>query len=110
MHPMSAATSSACGCATAASAATTADMTQSLNMIRWHGERAEAATITLDNLVIAGWTGRDRKAIDHHIEELAALGIAGPTAIPCFYRAAVDNLTTATDLQFLGQDSSGEVE
>lgn len=79
-------------------------------MIRWHGDRAEATPIHLDNLVIAGWTGRDRKAIDHHIEELAALGIPGPTTIPCFYRAAVDNLSTATEVQVLGQDSSGEVE
>jgi hypothetical protein len=81
-----------------------------LQMIRWHGTRAEAATVALDNLVIAGWTGRDRAAIDHHIEELAALGIPGPNNIPCFYRAAVDNLSTATEVQVLGTDSSGEVE
>ena len=81
-----------------------------LSMIRWHGDRAEATPIHLENLVIAGWTGRDRKAIDHHIEELAALGIPGPNNIPCFYRASVDNLSTATEVQVLGTDSSGEVE
>jgi hypothetical protein len=81
-----------------------------LSVIRWYGERAEAATIGLDELVIAGWTGRDRAAVDHHIKELAAIGVKPPASIPCFYRAAVDRLTTATALQFLGPDSSGEVE
>ena len=81
-----------------------------LSVIRWHGERAEAATIALDQLVIAGWTGRDRAAVDHHVKELAAIGVKPPASIPCFYRAGVDRLTTATALQFLGADSSGEVE
>jgi hypothetical protein len=81
-----------------------------LPVIRWHGARAETATIALTNLVIAGWTGRDRAAVDHHVRELAAIGVKPPASIPCFYRAAVDMLTTATDVQFLGHDSSGEVE
>jgi hypothetical protein len=85
-------------------------MSRALQVVRWHGERAEATTIALDNLVIAGWTGRDREAVDHHIQELAAIGVKPPTSIPCYYRAAVDMLTTATELQFLGGDSSGEVE
>ncbi len=81
-----------------------------LSVIRWHGTHAEATTIALTDLVIAGWTGRDRAAVDHHIHELAALGVKPPTVVPCFYRAAVDMLSTASDLQFLGPDSSGEVE
>ncbi len=79
-------------------------------VIKWHGDRAEAATIALDQLVIAGWTGRDPEAVQHHIDELAAIGVTPPATIPCYYRASVDMLTTATDLEFLGEDSSGEVE
>jgi hypothetical protein len=37
-------------------------------------------------LIMAGWTGRDRAAVDHHIAELAALGVLGPRRIPTFYR------------------------
>src|SRR5258706_1807233 len=84
--------------------------TRDLSVIRWHGDRAEATTIALTDLVIAGWTGRDRAAVDHHIKELAAIGVAPPASIPCYYRASVDRLTSATELQFLGPDSSGEVE
>ena len=81
-----------------------------LPVVRWHGARAEATTIALDNLVIAGWTGRDQAAVQHHIEELKAIGVAPPARIPCYYRASVDLLTSASTLQFLGPDSSGEVE
>ena len=90
--------------------AETMAQTRQLSVIRWHGDRAEAASLALTDLVIAGWTGRDRAAVDHHVKELAAIGVKPPAAIPCFYRAAVDMLTTETDLQFLGGDSSGEVE
>ena len=63
-----------------------------------------------DALVIAGWAGRDRAAIEHHIEELAALGIARPSAVPLFYRIASNQLSQRSALQVLGPDSSGEVE
>src|SRR5260221_1716219 len=76
----------------------------------WHGDRADPTTIALTDLVIAGWTGRDRAAVDHHIAELAAIGVKPPARVPCYYRAAVDLLTSGTALQFLGSDSSGEVE
>ena len=42
-------------------------------------------------LVIAGWTGRDAAAIAHHIEELAALGVPAPSAVPLFYRVAINH-------------------
>jgi Protein of unknown function (DUF2848) len=62
------------------------------------------------NLVIAGWTGRDPAAIKHHIDELAALGVPRPSAVPLFYQVAVPNLTQAHAIQVLGEQTSGEVE
>ncbi len=62
------------------------------------------------NLVIAGWTGRDRAAVAAHIQELAALGVAPPSRTPIFYRVSSSLLTTAGEIQVLGSDSSGEVE
>lgn len=62
------------------------------------------------NLVIAGWTGRDRAAVERHIEELAALGVPRPAAVPVFYRVAADLLTTAPAIQVAGTGSTGEVE
>jgi hypothetical protein len=61
-------------------------------------------------LVIAGWAARDRAAIDHHIEELAAIGVPRPSAVPLFYRVAAANLTQDPVIECVGDGSSGEVE
>lgn len=61
-------------------------------------------------LVIAGWAARDRAAIDHHIEELAAIGVPRPSTVPLFYRVAAANLTQAATIECVGDGSSGEVE
>jgi len=67
-------------------------------------------SVEIYNLVIAGWTGRDREALEKHIVELEVLGIARPKKTPCFYRVSVDRLTMADSIQFIGKASSGEVE
>jgi hypothetical protein len=66
--------------------------------------------VSIRNLVIAGWTGRDRTAVDAHIQELAAIGVAPPARVPLFYRVSAPLLTQAGALQVLGCDSTGEVE
>lgn len=63
-----------------------------------------------ETLIIAGWTGRDAAAIEHHIEELAAVGVPRPSAVPLFYRASPDLLVQGPAIQALGAESSGEVE
>ena len=64
-----------------------------------------------DALIMAGWTGRDRAAVDHHIAELAALGVPGPSRIPTFYRLDPALLAgPVPDIQVLGEATSGEVE
>jgi len=67
-------------------------------------------TIPIEQLVIAGWTGRDRHAMDEHIKELKALGVAPPKKIPTYYRIASSRLSTAPLIEVSGSDSSGEVE
>ena len=64
----------------------------------------------ISHLVIAGWTGRDQGALEAHIRELEAFGIARPKMTPIFYRVAASLLTTADAIQVIGGDSSGEVE
>jgi hypothetical protein len=72
----------------------------------------EAAPLAaaVDTLVIAGWTGRDRAAIEHHIEELAALGVPRPSTVPLYYRVSHAALTQADRIEALGEASSGEAE
>lgn len=66
--------------------------------------------LEIQELIIAGWAGRDKAAIEHHIEELAALGIPRPSTTPLYYEVTVQTLTQASKLFVLGSDSSGEVE
>ncbi|MBV8393332.1 MAG: DUF2848 family protein, partial [Alphaproteobacteria bacterium] len=70
----------------------------------------ERVVVEIDDLVIAGWTGRDVAALDHHIEELKAIGVSPPSEVPIYYRVAASLLTQAETIQVLGTDSSGEVE
>lgn len=80
----------------------------SLRKIGKAGFRYDGAAI--DTLVIAGWTGRNQEALEKHIRELEALGVARPKTTPIFYRVAASLLTTADEIQVSGGNSSGEVE
>ncbi|MEO1116170.1 MAG: DUF2848 family protein, partial [Pseudomonadota bacterium] len=65
---------------------------------------------TPERLIVAGWTGRDRAAVDHHIEELAAIGVPAPSTVPLYYQCAPALLTQETEIQALGDETSGEAE
>jgi hypothetical protein len=62
------------------------------------------------NLIVAGWTGRNRAAVEHHIEELKAIGVPPPSTTPLFYRVSPELASTDTEQYFLGDTASGEVE
>ena len=66
--------------------------------------------VDIDELVIAGWTARDVTALEHHIEELKAIGVPPPSRVPLYYRLAACLLTQAENIQVLGNETSGEVE
>jgi hypothetical protein len=67
-------------------------------------------TLPIDQLVIAGWTGRDPVARDRHIVELEALGVARPASTPIYYRVSARRLTLEDEIEVCGGESSGEVE
>lgn len=75
----------------------------------WQDKRDRVA-VQIDTLIVAGWAGRDAHAIEHHIEELAAIGVPRPSSVPLFYRIGTGQLSQTTHLQVLGPDTSGEVE
>jgi hypothetical protein len=62
------------------------------------------------HLVIAGWTGRDKAALEDHIEELAKLGVARPKVVPMYYRVGVSLLSPDPQVQVVGRNGSGEAE
>ncbi|WP_137391567.1 DUF2848 domain-containing protein [Rhodoligotrophos defluvii] len=85
-------------------------MTYQVNFVV-HGRQArEQRSIAIREAVIAGWTGRDKAALEKHIAELEALGVPRPTSTPIYYRVAAARITTAPLLEAVGTASSGEVE
>jgi hypothetical protein len=79
--------------------------------LRLHeGDDVRHLDVDVHTLVIAGMTGRDAAAVQEHVDELAAIGIAPPSTFPIYYRVSAALLTTAGRIQVIGDDSSGEVE
>lgn len=72
------------------------------------GEATRRVKVT--KVVVGGWTGRDKHALQHHIDELAKIGVAAPEKTPMFYRVGVSRLSTADAIEVIGDGSSGEVE
>lgn len=66
-------------------------------------------TVSVDTVIVAGWTGRDRAAVEEHVAELKALGVPPPSSTPVFYRVSASRLTTAPAMESTAA-SSGEVE
>lgn len=81
-----------------------------MNALRFDVVARDALALTPSRLVIAGWTGRDRAAIEAHIDELAALGVPRPSAVPLYYRVSCAALTQDDTIEVLGDRSSGEAE
>jgi len=71
--------------------------------------QAQLTPVTTE-MVVAGWAGRNREAIEHHIAELAAIGVPRPSSVPLFYRVSAQILTQADAIEAVGENTSGEVE
>jgi hypothetical protein len=74
------------------------------------GAQESRETVTIRHGVIAGWTGSDPAAVEHHIKELEAIGIARPASVPIFYRVSASRFITSGAIEVPGEQSSGEVE
>ena len=74
------------------------------------GAQAQRSAVTIKQLVVAGWTGRDPVAVEKHIVELEALGVKRPASTPIFYRVAATRLTSQAVIEDTGDTGGGEVE
>ncbi len=81
-----------------------------LPLIFHSGPGPTRRNVQIERLVVAGWAGRDKAAVEKHIAELEALGVKRPSTTPIFYRASAARLTTDEEIEALGEKSSGEAE
>ncbi len=72
------------------------------------GERE--LVFAVKRLVCSGWVGRDRAALQAHIDELAELGIEGPNRTPIFMNFPPYLVNNADAVDVISTESSGEVE
>ena len=61
-------------------------------------------------LVVIGYAGRNRAAVEHHIDELAELGVPRPASVPLFMVFPPWLLTQGPSITVAGSQSSGEAE
>ncbi len=72
--------------------------------------KTEQSRFEVKRLFNAGWAGRNRAALQHHIDELAAVGVPAPKHVPTLFALGNFLLTTSDSIQVHGEDTSGEVE
>lgn len=80
----------------------------SLNVLSDTGPGALDFDVT--RMVNAGFTGRNSAAVQAHIDELAAEGVAPPPFVPVLYPVVSHNIATADSIQVSGERTSGEAE
>ena len=66
--------------------------------------------VAFDEVILVGYTGRDRAAVLDHIRELETLGVAPPERVPAIYTVNPNLVTTDTRLAVRTPDTSGEAE
>lgn len=70
----------------------------------------ETISVEPRRLVMAGFTGRDQRAVQAHIDEMREHGVAAPTRVPIVFPCTVDRLTMEPEIEVLGGHTSGEAE
>jgi hypothetical protein len=73
-----------------------------------HG--SESLMFEPERLVCCGWVGRDRAAVQAHIDELGSLGVPAPKQIPAYMNLSPYLLTTDGTIDVVSETTSGEVE
>jgi hypothetical protein len=74
------------------------------------GRPSERISFPVRRMFNAGWVGRDKASLQHHIDELAKLGVPPPRHVPTLFALGNHMLTTAEAIQVHGHETSGEVE
>lgn len=70
----------------------------------------ETVDIDIEMVVVAGYTGVDRDAVMHHIDELAEIGVPPPPMVPMYWKFPPWLAMQADEMVVVGEQSSGEAE
>jgi hypothetical protein len=70
----------------------------------------QTTNIVVQEVLVVGYGGRDLEKTKEHIRELEAIGVTPPATIPEVYPVDAANVTTGSDIEVTGQETSGEAE
>ena len=84
--------------------------TNTLTLALHADERVTPLIFTVRRMVNAGYVGRNREAVQAHIDEMLREGIPAPASVPMLFPMPVDNVTTAASIEVFGEQTSGEIE
>lgn len=73
-----------------------------------HG--TDRVELTVSDLILTGFGGRDPVHINAHIAEMTALGVKPPLKTPCFYPVNPALLSQSAEITVYGHDTAFEVE
>ncbi len=72
--------------------------------------RVTETAMAVRQLLLAGYTGRNRHAVTAHVRELEALGVAPPDRIPSVFVVDPWSVQVTDVIEASGPETSGEVE
>jgi hypothetical protein len=72
--------------------------------------RSMPIDVHFDQVVLVGYSGRDRGAVEAHIRELQHLGVARPSRVPALYTVAPSLVSVDESLVVAHAETSGEAE
>lgn len=73
-------------------------------------EKDEIFDFQIKSIVNAGYTGRDQKAVQKHIDELKEIGVPAPDKIPVYFVKSPNLMTTDDGFYAVDKENTGEVE
>jgi hypothetical protein len=66
--------------------------------------------IDFDQVILVGYSGRDRRAVEAHVRELEQLGVAPPPRVPAIYTVPTALVSSSASLDVATAETSGEAE
>jgi hypothetical protein len=81
-----------------------------LNLVVESITERQELTFPVWRLICAGWVGKDKDALQAHIDELGKHGVPAPTRTPIYLNFSLSLVTTSDAIDVISDESSGEVE
>jgi len=84
-----------------------------LRTLRFYLETEEGRrdlAFSFKRMINAGYVGRNQEEVQRHVEELKKEGVPAPESVPTFYPVILGALTLESEVEVVGEKTSGEAE